>query len=447
LSGAAERVTPRHDNPTSDLEPSVNRAQSAAVLLGSVALLLGATAALEGHDFWLVPNAFTITTGNQVEVRGQTSSRFPTSEAAVGPERVADARILSATQEARIRDLSVSGTSLRIRHRPASAGQRIVAVTLHPRAVRESAEGFRRYLVLEGAPEALERYEREGILPTDSITRRYAKYAKTLVEVGNRGPRAFSRVAGHPAEFVPLIDPSVLSAGDTLPVRLLYRGQPLSGVHVHAGSVRSASSTDEERVVTLTTDSEGTARVPIDRSGLWNVRALHVVPSDPGSGADWDTHWVTVVFGVEGSGQATPVARTPGEATDGPDSAAVAQVVHHFHAALEAADSLTALRLLKEDAIILESGAVETKQEYRTHHLPGDIAFARAVRRQAGPIRVVVRGEIAWATSTSTMRGTYRDRPVNSQSVELMVLERVAERWRIAAIHWSSRTLRPTASS
>jgi ketosteroid isomerase-like protein len=127
------------------------------------------------------------------------------------------------------------------------------------------------------------------------------------------------------------------------------------------------------------------------------------------------------------------------------DSAAVARVVHAFHEALEAADSAAALRLLADHATILESGGVETKEEYRSHHLPGDIAFARAVRREGGPVRVVVRGDVAWATSTSTVRGTYRDRPVNSQSVELMVLERTAEGWRIAAIHWSSRALRAAA--
>ena len=415
----------------------MKRRRSTLVSGAALALLLSMSGSLEAHDFWLIPNAFRIANGAQIEVSGQTSSRFPSSEAAVGPERVADARILSATQEARIRDLAVSGTSLRLRHRPGSAGQRVVAVTLHSRSVRESAEGFRHYLVLEGAPEALERYERQGVLPTDSITRRYTKYAKTLIEVGTGGPRAFSRVSGHPAEFVPLTDPAALAAGDTLPVRLLHRGQPLSGAHVHAGSVPHRSSAEEEMAVTLTTDPDGVVRVPIDRSGLWNVRALHVVPSDPGSGADWDTHWVTLVFGVEATGS----HRVDSYGSQ-PDSAAVAQIVHRFHTALEGADSATALRLLKDDAIILESGAVETKEEYRSHHLPGDISFARAVRREGGPVRVSVRGDVAWATSTSLVRGTYRDRAINSQSVELMVLERTTEGWRIAAIHWSSRALR-----
>jgi ketosteroid isomerase-like protein len=132
--------------------------------------------------------------------------------------------------------------------------------------------------------------------------------------------------------------------------------------------------------------------------------------------------------------------QTMGTVSD--DSSAVARMVHQFHAALEAGDSAAALRILHEDAVIMETGAAETKQEYRSHHLASDIAFARAVPRSTGPVRVVVRGDVAWTTSTSSARGHYQDRAVNSQSAELMVLERTREGWRIAAIHWSSRTLR-----
>ncbi len=135
-------------------------------------------------------------------------------------------------------------------------------------------------------------------------------------------------------------------------------------------------------------------------------------------------------------------ARRPGGLAEQSDSAAAAEVIHRFHAALEAGDSTAALGLLSDHAIILESGASETKEEYRSHHLPGDIAFARAVQREGGPVRVVVRGDAAWATSASIIRGTYRDRPINSQSVELMVLERTSRGWEIAAIHWSSRNVR-----
>jgi len=120
------------------------------------------------------------------------------------------------------------------------------------------------------------------------------------------------------------------------------------------------------------------------------------------------------------------------------DSAAVAAAVKRFHAALAAGDSAAALALLAPDAEVLESGERETRAEYRAHHLPADIEFARAVRSERGPVRVRVRGGVAWATTTSTAHGTFRGRAIDSTGAELMVLVRTEAGWRIAAIHWSS---------
>lgn len=122
-----------------------------------------------------------------------------------------------------------------------------------------------------------------------------------------------------------------------------------------------------------------------------------------------------------------------------PDSAAVSQVVAQYRAALAAGDSAAALTLLADDALILESGGAETREEYRAHHLPADIQFARAVPSKHGSIRVVVRGDVAWVAGTSTTQGEYRGRAINSVGAELMVLARTPVGWRITAIHWSSR--------
>jgi ketosteroid isomerase-like protein len=124
------------------------------------------------------------------------------------------------------------------------------------------------------------------------------------------------------------------------------------------------------------------------------------------------------------------------------DSAAVAAVIDRFHDALAAGDSVAVLAMLTADARVLESGGIETREEYRSHHLPADIAFAQAISSRRSPLRVTVRGDVAWATSTSTARGEFRGRPVNSEGAELMVLTRTPEGWKISAIHWSSRTIR-----
>ncbi len=280
------------------------------VLLVS-ATLLSATIA-SADDFWLVPNAFRVQAGDEIVLRGQTSSQFPTSRSAVAVERVAQARMMSGVADHAISGLSIQGRSLLLRERPASAGQYAIAVSLHPRSLRESADGFRRYLDAEGAAAARQRVEREGLLVgKDSVTRRYAKYAKTLVQVGNGGPRGFARSAGHVIEFVPLHDPSSLRIGDTLEVRLLFRGVPLTGIPVHADVValdadRDAPSGGAHAASggaggprTYSPDAQGIVRVPMGQRGMWSIRTIHVTQAPAGSGADWDAHWGTLVFALD----------------------------------------------------------------------------------------------------------------------------------------------------
>ena len=120
----------------------------------------------------------------------------------------------------------------------------------------------------------------------------------------------------------------------------------------------------------------------------------------------------------------------------------MAAAVAAYDRALQAGDSAAALALLAPDVVILESGGMESRQEYRSHHLASDIAFARATRATPGPMQVVVRGDVAWVSSTKTTTGEFRGRPVNSSGAELMVLSREASGWKIRAIHWSSRTRR-----
>lgn len=146
-----------------------------------------------------------------------------------------------------------------------------------------------------------------------------------------------------------------------------------------------------------------------------------------------------------------PVSAQPG--ADRADSATVAAVVEDFHRALAAGDSAVVESLLAGDAIILESGGVESRSEYLAHHLSADIAFARSVRNVRAPVKVTIHGDVAWAASTSTARGQFNGREVNSAGAELMVLVRAprgaraaaiqADGWLIAAIHWSSRAIRP----
>jgi ketosteroid isomerase-like protein len=126
------------------------------------------------------------------------------------------------------------------------------------------------------------------------------------------------------------------------------------------------------------------------------------------------------------------------------DSVAVARVVAEFHKALSEGDSSGALSLLADDAIILESGAMESRSQYRSHHLAQDIEFARAVTTKRSPLQIRIRGASAWTVGTSASRGKFKGKPIDSVGAESMVLTKEGAGWKIRSIHWSSHKGTPS---
>lgn len=113
-----------------------------------------------------------------------------------------------------------------------------------------------------------------------------------------------------------------------------------------------------------------------------------------------------------------------------------------FYDLLRRGDSAAAARLLSPDAVVLESGDLETRAEYLAHHIGADIEFAKAVPSKQTIRQVVRQGNVVWLAATSSSTGTFENRPIDSSGAELMVLSKADSGWRIRAIHWSSHKRR-----
>lgn len=120
------------------------------------------------------------------------------------------------------------------------------------------------------------------------------------------------------------------------------------------------------------------------------------------------------------------------------DAEAISAAVNGFHDALNRGDGEAVLNLLALDAVILESGFSQTREEYAREHLAEDIAFAKALPGTRSQLIIKQEGNVAWTTATTKSVGIFNGRAVNSAGVELMVLTKTEIGWRIRAIHWSS---------
>lgn len=124
------------------------------------------------------------------------------------------------------------------------------------------------------------------------------------------------------------------------------------------------------------------------------------------------------------------------------EAAAVQAVVRSFHDALRRGDAQAAQALLAADAVVLEGGHMETREEYLKHHLQADIEFARAVPSKVTRSEATVSGATAWVRSATSSQGQFRNRAVRLSGVELVVLTRTTTGWEIRAVHWSSHEAR-----
>lgn len=121
------------------------------------------------------------------------------------------------------------------------------------------------------------------------------------------------------------------------------------------------------------------------------------------------------------------------------DEAEVIAAVESFYGAMKRGDVPGAMALIAPDAQFVESGGLETRDEYEKNHLPADIGFEKQVTGTRNPWSVTLSGDTAWAIATTEYDGTFDGSPVNFVSAQLAVLTRDDGSWLIRSIHWSSR--------
>ena len=276
------------------------RARSSKIIPMLLVAVLTATSSVLAHDFWLIPDAFSIAADSTIRINGRSGTRFPNGSA-VQPARVADARIVGAASQTTITEMSVEGSSLRLFQKPSAPGQYLVVIGLTPRQSRSTPAGLSRFLRAEGGADEATRLERENAFAgRDSVVYHSASYATTIVQLGKGGPTAYDNSTGQPLQFIPLADPLRSRVGDTLHVRIEGNGKPLPNTGLYTNGVVDSTATGAEATTHLMTDSQGVAHIPLTKSGSWIIRSAYVSPR-AGAAGEWDVARATYVFTVAGN--------------------------------------------------------------------------------------------------------------------------------------------------
>ncbi|MEE9263924.1 MAG: DUF4198 domain-containing protein [Vicinamibacteria bacterium] len=260
-------------------------------------LLVGLAIAVPAgsHDLWVLPGKFVIAPGEKVRIFINTGDDFPASDALLSPRRIESLRLHTASGESSLSQFVAAGESLTAELIGPEPGTAILALSTRARAVRLRAEEFNQYLEEDGLPRILELRKRLGEMNQPAVER-YAKWAKAILQVGDRQDETWSKALGLKLEIVPQTNPYTLRPGESLPVVVLFDGQPLADVEVAGGHAGTAS-----RRVKSVTDSNGRATLMVGESGRWYLRTIHMIrlpdnADDPE--AIWESYWSTLTFAV-----------------------------------------------------------------------------------------------------------------------------------------------------
>lgn len=256
--------------------------RSAALLF----LLLQAST-LRAHDLWIEPSSFRPAPMAMFAVRLRVGEGFKGEPVPRSPERIERFAAVGPGGELPL-DGAAGADPAGYGALPAPGTWTLVYDSSHSRIELEGPK-FEAYLAEEGL-ERISGLRKERGQTAAPVREIYSRSIKSLVQVGETAD-GFDRVLGIPLELVAEADPSALSAGGELPVRLLFQGKPLAGVLVTA-IPRGAP----EARVSARTAADGRVRLGLDRAGDWLVKAVHMEPAPADSGADWESFWASLTF-------------------------------------------------------------------------------------------------------------------------------------------------------
>jgi hypothetical protein len=254
------------------------RARGVMVLIGTAVC----AATLTAHDTWLLPHRGYVPVGGRVTFDMTSGGAFARNETAILPARIAATGVRVGGNVRALDRHTVVGGALRFTATMPAAGAATAWVSLHPKVLTLRPALIEGYLREIGASPALRRTWNPT--PGTSWRERYSKHAKTFVRVGST-PAAddgWRTPTGQPLELLPLQDPLTLRAGDSLTVRLLQCGTPLSGVAV--GTQRAGAPHGP----LVETNAAGEARVALPQAGRWLLRTTVLGTASDFAGARCD---------------------------------------------------------------------------------------------------------------------------------------------------------------
>ena len=258
-----------------------------AVLFSALWSIQGAMA----HDFWIEPSKFILEEPALFGVNLREGVDLKGDSVRYIPQWTQDFSRVDRNGREPIASQMGSDPASIIESTP---GMNVIGFQSNRFFVELEPDKFESYVLEEDMAYVLAQREERGEAD-QSATEYFVRCVKSLVQTGgDTSGDVFSTELGYTLELIPENNPYTLSPGDSLSVRLHFRGQPIEGLRIRAFTRDLLSSPIDQW-----TDSEGRVSLTLPESGDWLIKAVHLVPVENDPKARWESFWSSLTFQLD----------------------------------------------------------------------------------------------------------------------------------------------------
>ncbi len=259
----------------------------------STVVLLAVITLVQAHEFWLHTDKFFFNPGENIVVSFKVGENFMGEPWNLNVHRVTKLEHHHANTSKSILESVNPGEKDNLTVPLPEAGTHMLVMQSNNAFIELEGEKFNAYLKEDGLDEVYAHREKTNAL-TKPAKEFYSRHTKLLVQVGDKKDDTYKKNLGLPIEIIPEMNPYTLKKGDPVRFKILFEGKPLFGARVKVWNRYDNRTTLQN----IYTEKNGVMETRISNSGPWMVSVVNMVPSKE-VGADWQSYWGSLVFGVE----------------------------------------------------------------------------------------------------------------------------------------------------
>ena len=181
----------------------------------SVIVILLLAIVAQCHEFWLQPKKFKYVVGEEMNLSFMVGDNFDGDPWDLKKHKIEKLEVHHLGKSSDIKTLVNPDQKEKLKYKLVEAGTHLIALQSNAAFMESDAQAFHDYLKEDGLENIIDIRQKAG---TENAPAKefYTRFAKLLVQVGNRTDDTFKKRLGYRVEIIPQQNPYALKTGDYL---------------------------------------------------------------------------------------------------------------------------------------------------------------------------------------------------------------------------------------